>query len=255
MKEKIISLIPLMISMAALVLIVNYITHTNKHKSWLIGDVPDKVWAELQDQDVSQALNLSFEPTEEDLSRDGDNVRMVREAKEALFYFNIEVTEFQGLCSNFHTEPCSFYPYRAYDPDYENLNGVKDHASGYAVDLKLPDISRGQIKGHNTGNFMLEKANEYGFILEYEHEPNRSDRFSHFRYVGYHNAMLIGFLDTNLTDYLNSFKGERVYANELLEAYFFKSPIKNNKVRIPENLEYKIYQLSDSEALIVGWEE
>lgn len=228
-----------------------YLNISNDIKKWKIFSGLKLEYQNINEEYVEYGLDLDYIANEDDLSNDNDNINLIQLVKDQLYLFNLDVMNYDGKCSIYYTESCTFEVYRAYLSEYENTDGINDHNSGYDVDLKLPYISRGSLKGHTTGDYILENAKYYGFISRYLYEEDRADQYSHFRYVGADNSILMNLLDLSMEDYIEDFKLNYVYYIEETNKYMYKTEIKNNQIKLPkEYVYYTIYMINDSMAII-----
>lgn len=229
-----------------------YFTNSNKNKTWIMLNNMNLTKQEIKEEKISYALDLSYIADKNNLSKNKDDVDLMQEAKDKLYYFNQKTIDYNGICSVYYQKKCTFEVYRAYSDEYINIDNVKDHNTGYDVDLKLPNISRGQMKGHNTGDYILEIAKNYGYVNRYLYQEDRTDRYSHFRYVGVENAILMGLLDLSIDNYIKDFDLGKIYYTKSTNSYIYKVEIKDNKIKLPKrNDNYIIYRINNNQAIVV----
>ena len=227
--------------------------HDGDTKEYLKGNlISFNKWEKVSIEGANHAFDQDYIPKEEELSQDSDDFQLVQEAKDALYNLNIKVTEDLRDCSTQIKVPCSFDVYRAYEKDYLNNYEVNDHLNGYAVDLKLPSTTRGQIKGHSTGDLILELAPQFGFTNPYQFGEKRDDAYSHFEYVGVLNAQLMLDLELTKQQYINALKLNRIYTlrSDPNVSIYKRKLNSDGTVSVIKGQSYQLYQTNSTVIII-----
>lgn len=129
------------------------------------------------------------------------------------------------------------------DPETANEPGESEHESGLALDLYVYQYAGKNFIKTETGRWVNEHCQDYGFIIRYPFGKKSVTGFSyepwHIRYVGLPHSKIIYQNHWTLEEYLKNLIPEKFYSYE--NHLISRQQTKDGTLKLPENCtEYSV---------------
>lgn len=150
---------------------------------------------------------------------------------------------------------------KAEDRSFVQTAGHSEHQTGLAVDVGAKKIPWAQLGETPSGQWLVENAANFGFILRYPPEKSDITGISsepwHFRYVGQPHATYMSQHGLTLEEYLAEVAetgGYQMQVDGVTYTVTYREPTHSEKLRVPKLGEYTVSSTNTDAYLITSWE-